>query len=171
MNLEKELLSANTKARITKIAAFVLEKPEHFSQLMQLFLRGPYRVTQRAALPLSCCVEQNPALVKPYLRQLLRVASQKDAPVPLKRNIVRLLQFIDLPDSVQGKAVSVCFGFLGNPAESIAVKVFSMTVISNIAQRQPPLARELVHILEDQLPYASAGFRSRARKIMARHKL
>jgi len=140
---------------------------------MALFLQGPYRLTQRAAKPLTYCAEQNPELVKPYLNQLLKIVSHQDVAVSIsiRRNIVRLLQFVDIPGNLQAKAISICFGLLTDPKETIAVKVFSMTVISNLARQHPPLAKELVSILENQLPYASAAYRSRAKRIMARHKL
>jgi hypothetical protein len=38
-----------------------------------------------------------------------------------------------------------------------------MTVLANIAKTNPDLKRELIMILEDILPYGSAGLISRAR--------
>jgi hypothetical protein len=84
----------------------------------------------------------------------------------VKRNTVRLLQFISLPKSLQGVTAQVCFDLLQNRKEAIAVRVFAMTVLSNIAKDQPALKSELKIIIEDNLPYGSAGFVSRGRKIL-----
>ena len=60
----------------------------------------------------------------------------------------------------------ICFSFLQNPKEPIAVRVFSMTVLAQIAKKQPGLKKELTLMIEDQLPYAGPAFRSRARKVL-----
>jgi hypothetical protein len=39
-------------------------------------------------------------------------------------------------------------------------------VLGNIAQKLPDLKKELQLVVEDQLPYASAGYKSRAKKII-----
>lgn len=161
----------SSKNQVNRVVRYVGNDRARFAQLMKLLIRGSYPVAQRAAWSLSYCAEQHPELVKPYLSVLLKIVSQKDAGIAIKRNITRLLQFVAIPVKFQGKTVQICLNFLMSRTETIAVKVFSMTVISNIAIGQPPLAKELISILEDQLPYASAGFRSRALKIIALHKL
>jgi hypothetical protein len=41
-----------------------------------------------------------------------------------------------------------------------------MTVLANLAKSEPDLGQELKIIIQDQLPYASAGFQARARAIL-----
>jgi hypothetical protein len=53
-----------------------------------------------------------------------------------------------------------------DPKEPIAVRVFSMSVLANITRHEPDLKKELRIIIEDQLPFASAGFRARAKKVL-----
>jgi hypothetical protein len=76
------------------------------------------------------------------------------------------MQFITIPKSLQGLAATVCFGLFQNPKEPIAIRVFSMTVLAGIAQDQPELKNELKIMIQDQLPYASAGFLARAKKVL-----
>lgn len=166
MNLVKEILRDHSKAQCTKIRNYVGRNPERFAGLVSVFLAGPYRVTQRAAWPLSYCVEDHPELVKPHLRKLLSNLGKPGLHDAVKRNTVRLLQYIDVPKSLQGMAVEKCTRYLADPGEAIAVRVFSMTVLANIAQQQPDLKAEIRILIEDQLPYATAAFRARARKVL-----
>jgi hypothetical protein len=53
-----------------------------------------------------------------------------------------------------------------NKKEPIAVKVFSMTVLANLSKSSPDIKKELRIAIEDQLPYGSAGFVSRAKKVL-----
>ena len=77
-----------------------------------------------------------------------------------------MFQFIDIPRAYQGDVAAVCFEFLMNPKEPIAVRVFSMTVLANLAKLLPDLQGELRIVIEDQLPYSSPGFMSRAKKVL-----
>ena len=62
--------------------------------------------------------------------------------------------------------INTCFKFLESPTEALAVKVFSMTVLSNFAKQYPEIVPEIKIVIEDQLPHQSAGFKSRAKKVL-----
>ncbi len=166
MDLKKTLLQEHSKAQTNKLVAYINNDPVKFKKLMELFFNDTYRVTQRAAWPMSICAEQNPALIEPYLKKM--IINLKEANMAVKRNTVRALQFIDIPARLQGIAVNQCFDLLNDPKEAIAVKVFAMTVVANICEKQPDLANELRIYIENQLPIGSAGFISRGKKILSR---
>jgi len=79
---------------------------------------------------------------------------------------MRLLQFVEIPKRLQALTLETCFQFFLDKKEPIAVRVFSMTVLSKLARKLPDLKNELVPLIEDQMPYASAGFISRGRKVL-----
>ena len=166
MNLKEAILKEHSKEQCNKIVAYVGGKTSRFSELVNLFLVGPYRVTQRAAWPLSCCIEKNPKLIEPHLKQVLNFAMRPGVHDAVKRNVVRLLQFVDIPRKLQGLTAKMCFQFFSDKKEPIAVRVFSMTVLSNLAKELPELKNELIPMIEDQMPYGSAGFISRGRKVL-----
>ena len=62
--------------------------------------------------------------------------------------------------------INTCFKFLESSTEALAVKVFSMTVLSNLAKQYPEIVPEIKIVIEDQLPHQSAGFKSRAKKVL-----
>ena len=166
MNIVDELLREHSRAMCDRVLKYVGKSPKRFEELVNIFLKGPYRVTQRSGWPLSYCVELHPELIKPHLKRIIKNLEHQGLHDSVKRNTVRLMQFIDIPRPLQGTAANVCFEFLTDPKEPIAVKVFSMTVLSHIARRQPELKKELRIIIEDQLPFSSAGFKVRAREIL-----
>jgi hypothetical protein len=170
MNLLKEITYKHSKVQMLKIVQYVGADPIKFNELVQVFLIGPYRVTQRAAWPLSNCVELHPSLVKPHLKKLINFLANADVHDAVKRNILRLLQFIYIPKSLQGKTADLCFQFLGNTKEPIAIRVFAMTVLANLAKENPELKNEIIPLIEDQMPFGSAGFRSRGKKVLKQLK-
>lgn len=165
MDIRKLLEKGQSKALTDKIVAFVGADPERFNTLMTTFLEGPYRVTQRAAWPLSYCVKNHPFLVGPHYPSVLKILARPGIHDAVKRNIVRLLQFVEIPKRYQGQVIEACFKLMG-PKEPTAVRAFSMTVLANLASEHPDLKKELKIIIEDQLPYSSAGYLSRAKKVL-----
>lgn len=166
MDLRTQILQAYTKANILKVVDYVGVNKERFKALVNVFIEGPYRVSQRAAWSLSYCVENDPTLIKPHLSKVLQVIKQPGTPNAVQRNVLRLLQFIDPPKKYHGDIIDLCFVYLSDPKEPVAVKVFAMTVLHQLIHNIPELQRELRIILEDQLPYAKPAFRSRAAKVL-----
>ena len=166
MKLINLLSKEHSRANTDKIVLYIDSNPNKFNELVDAFLKGPYRITQRAAWPLSICVQQHPELMKPHLNKVLQFIAKSDIHDAVKRNTVRLLQFIKIPRSLQGKVVTLCFNFLSNPSEPIAIRVFSMTVLANLTKENPELKNELIPIIEDYLPFSSAGFRSRGMRVL-----
>ena len=164
MRLLEMLQKPGSKTQVNKILKYIGDDKGRFAQLIQYYLNGPYRITQRAALPLSYCAINHPKLIKPNLKRIIQFAALPEATDSIKRNTMRLLQFIDVPKALEGSVTDMAFRFLSNPAEAIAIRVFSMTVLTNMAIKFPELKNELILMLEQELPYASAGFRSRATK-------
>src|SRR3954452_12268504 len=123
MNLRDEILAEHSKRQTAKIVEWVRNDPVRFGELMTLFLGDSYRVTQRAGWPLSNCVQQHPELITPYFVQLLKQLERDDVHIAVKRNVVRLLQFVEVPKRFQGCVFDACYRLLDDPHEPVAVRV------------------------------------------------
>ncbi len=166
MNLVQVIEKEHSKAQRDIIVAYIGQDAARFDRLVEGFLEGPYRITQRAAWPLSHCAEKYPELIKPHLKRIIKNLKKDGIPDAVKRNTVRLLQFVTIPKSLQDITAAICFSLFQNPKEPIAIRVFSMTVLARIAWKQPDLKNELRMRIEKQLPFASGGFLSRARMVL-----
>lgn len=172
MNLRTEILKENSKANSIRITSWIGDDRKKFDQLVQLFLNDEYRVVQRAAGMISRIAEQHPNLLQPYLTQLIKKANETNIPVAVKRNVVRLMQFIDIPTDVQGDTMELCFKLLSDPAETVAVHCFSMSVLFNLSKIYPDIKPELKIVIEEHMQHpVTAGFLSRAKKVLAKIRL
>jgi hypothetical protein len=158
-----------SKQQRDKIVRHVGTSQSRFDELMKVFIKGPYRITQRAALPLSYCVVRQPKLLNTHFNSIVKYLETPDLPDTLKRNLLRTLQFVKIPNRYQGRIANCCFGFLDGK-QPIAVKVFAMTLLADLAQENEELKNEIIPLLEEQIPYGSAGFVSRAKRILKRLK-
>ena len=170
MNLVELLKKDQSVTQRDKMVRYIGSDSERFSELVKIFLKGPYRITQRASWPLTVCAERHPSLVQPHLKKLIVNLKQPGLHDAVKRNTVRLMQFIDIPKGLQGMAADVCYELFTDRRQAIAVRVFAMTVLANIAEHIPELRNELIIRIEDELPYGSSGFVSRGRKLLRKLK-
>ena len=166
MDIHQLLLKEHSKRQTDRIVGYIGSDKDRFALLIDLFFRGDYRLTQRAAWPLSYCVRAHPALIKPYFKQLLDNLKRKDIPVAVTRNTVRLLQDVDIPKKFHGQVMNVCFDFVQSPDTPIAVKAFSLTILSHLAADYPEIRSELKLLIEDQWEHATPAFRSRAKRVL-----
>lgn len=166
MNLREEILKEHSKKQADKIVKWVGTNQRRFDDLVELFLKGEYRVTQRAGWPMSTIVIQHPQLISKHLKKLLKNLDHENLHNAVIRNTFRLMQFISIPEALHGLAADVSFRYFTDKKQPVAIHVFSMTVLGNLCKNYPELKNELIPEIEGQLPYASAGFRSRAKKVL-----
>lgn len=133
---------------------------------MELFLKGEYRVTQRSAWIVMHCAEMHPDLIVPYLNKMIERMLEPGVHVAVKRNVVRILQNIEVPKQLLGKVATVCFDFLASPGETVAVRCFSMTVLAKIAKQEPDLTNEIRLMIEQQMPWGTPGINARGKRIL-----
>lgn len=165
MDIRKELTKGQSKACTDRIVNYIGKDQIRFNTLITIFLEGPYRITQRAAWPLSDCVRNQASLINRHYQSILKMLVKPGIHDAVKRNIMRLLQFVDIPRKHQGKVIEHCFRLM-DPKEAIAIRVFSMTVLANLTKEHPDLKKELRLVIEDQLPFGSAAYLSRSKKIL-----
>ena len=166
MNLREEILAEHSKAQRKKIVKWIGESQERFDELFHLFLEDEYRVVQRAAWPLSYSVIAHPVLVKKHFGKLVKNLHKPGIHDSVKRNTVRLLQFVQIPAKFHGEIMDLCFQYINAPTEPVAVKAFALTVLENLAKFYPDIRQEIKLVIEEKWEVESAAFRVRAKKIL-----
>lgn len=147
MDIEAHLLLENSRKNWNEVMDFVGTDEARFAQLAHLFFTGSVQIVQRASQPFGSIAEKHPHLVKPYLAQL--VEHLKIDPIDaVKRNTMRIFQFIDIPDELDGDLFEIGMRYLASMDEAIAIKAFAMTVLRKICQKYPELTPELMFQIE-----------------------
>lgn len=168
MILREAILQEHSKAQAARITEWVGHDPKRLDELVTLFLTDEYRVVQRAARIVSLVAEKQQQLVIVYLPDMLARCEDSGIPVAVKRNVVRMLQHIEIPENVHGITMNLCFQLLSDPKETVAVRCFSMSVLARLALHYPELKQELNCVISDALQYeqVTAAFKGRAKKVL-----
>lgn len=165
MDLRSAILEEHSKAQCDKIVRYIGNNKERFDELMKLFFKGEYRISQRAAWPVSYCVQKHPLLVEPYYKQLLDNLEKPGLHDSVVRNTVRLLQYVKIPKKYHGRVMTICFDFIQSNETAVGIKAFSLTVLQNLSKEYPDILHELKTIVEERWEHETIAFRTRAKKI------
>ncbi|MET0393986.1 MAG: hypothetical protein ABW019_12630 [Chitinophagaceae bacterium] len=166
MDLRATLLAEHSRAQTDTIVKWIGRSQQRFDELFGLFISEDYRITQRAAWPLSYAVKNHPGLINRHLGKLIKNLQKEGTPAAVRRNTVRILQDIPVPRRYHGDMMNTCFAFIASPEEPVAVKAFSLTILGNLVPLYPDIKNELKLVIEERWEHESAAFHSRARKIL-----
>ncbi len=168
-DIRRILLEGPSKRNIGAVVGYVGTDPQRFAGLVSLYEaedRSDKVMAMRAAWAISLCVEHHPKLAGPHIRKFVGQLGRKDIHGGAKRNMVRLLQFVDVPRRLRAEVYSTCLELVADIAEPVAVRAFSITVAAKIAKDHPELMGELRSVVEMFADDPSPAFRSRARQII-----
>ncbi|MBI3140075.1 MAG: hypothetical protein HYZ15_15980 [Sphingobacteriales bacterium] len=167
MSLRDTILKEHSKANCLKIVGWIGSDQKKFNELFRLFLSDENSsVIQRASWPLSYAVEAHPAFIRPHFSKLLKNLKKPGLHDAAKRNTLRMLQDLDIPERFRGDLMNTCFEYIESVSEKPAIKAFSLTILYNLSLQYQDIRPELKTIIEDRWEYETAAFRSRARKIL-----
>ena len=166
MNLQAAILAEHSKEHALEIAHYACASKKHFKELMQCFMSNDYRLAQRAAWSVSWAAKQQPAMVMPYIKDLVAVLTKPGVHDAVVRNSVRVLESIPIPEAFHGEVMNACFNFIESPTTPIAIKAFSLTTLFNLSKVYPEIKPELKLIIEERWDQEGPAFKSRGRKIL-----
>lgn len=164
-NLKSALQEPTSPAWESDLCHLVCENEHRFLELIEVFYGNDSRLLQKSTLIILACNKVKPEWVDDQVPRMVN-SLNKNIPTPLKRNILRILQYKTIPETLWGHAADQCFNYLESSKEPVAIKAFSMTVLYNLTKKLPDLARELRLLIEEQYNLGSAGFKARGRHVL-----
>jgi len=148
MDILAELSAGHSRAITTRIVNYIGSDKVRFAVLMKIFTGDDLRLQQRSAWAMSDIVVKHPQLIKPFLKNIIPRLRQSGHPA-IARNILRILQFIDLPEKYESVVFDDCLRFIKSESTPVAIRAFAVTVAGHICNKYPELQRELRPVLRE----------------------
>jgi hypothetical protein len=165
----RELLTKKaSRVNSYQVVEMVGEDYELYKELIGLILENVSPISEKAAWAMNHCFENEVGFFEDYFSEMTQVFAETNYSDSIKRNIVRVFQFIDIPEQFQASIINSCFALVTNKKSAIAVKAFSLGVLEKMVKLYPELKNELVVVIEDLLPKASSGLKNRGQHILRR---
>jgi hypothetical protein len=125
MDLRNKILQEHNKNSCLKIVNWIGNDLLRFNELFDLFLHGEYRIAQRSAWPLGYCAIAHPEFLKNNFKQLIDNLKKPGIHNSIKRNTVRMLQEVEIPERYEGRIMEICFNYVqSRTEEAVAIKAF-----------------------------------------------
>ena len=125
------------------------------------------RPAQRGAWVITHCAEVKPDVVKPFLKELLENLKKPELHDAIKRNTMKAMTMLPIPDDLAGLAFDLGLRFLSDEGEAVATRLYSMAVLHKLCEREPALANEVILTIEAHLPRnKKPTFQSRAKHVL-----
>lgn len=159
MNVEKEIFKENNKLYWKELSQRII-KTNKISEIVILFLSNNHKISQRASYYFMTIVDIDCQLFMPYIDTIIQKLNHKLSDTQ-KRNIMRWLQFIEIPEKYESKILNCAISSLEHLEESIALRAYSMRVSYKIAIKYPELKNELITLMKHNVENnASAGIKN-----------
>lgn len=147
MDIEKQLSTETSRRNWDKVIAYIGQDEESFAELIRIFFTGESKTIIGSSQVVGSISEKQPHLILPYLAEL--VDYLKSNPVDaVKRNSMRIFQFVDIPEEIEGELFDIALTYLKSIETAVAIKAFSMTALRKICEKYPELSQEVIFQIE-----------------------
>ncbi|MCK9618068.1 MAG: hypothetical protein M0R21_09575 [Lentimicrobiaceae bacterium] len=164
-----EVLQLGSERAVADMVVDKVERDsEKFAAVLALCFSEKYPISMRAARVVQLCCSKYPKLLVPHYENVILLLAQTKVS-GVKRNFLKIFdeysELKNIPNP--GVLLNLCFDWLNNPSEDIAIRVFAMGVLYKFAKSEPDLTNELSLVIQNQLEYeTSPGFINKAGKIL-----
>lgn len=164
MNIRQALLERHGRETMQRIVRYVGNDPARFADLLYCALGQDRRLTECAVWPLGELLIVHPSHLRKNWSKILKLLTGQGHHPAVYRNMLRALQFADIPEKYTGKVLDCCFAFIGNEQAPVAVRANAITVAAKLCAPYPELTRELKLLLDELARYPlQAALRVRIR--------
>lgn len=171
MTLEDLLKLEQSRKIVDQVINIACSNPESFEALWSLFAKIKEPSSRRALWAIDIMTEHQLYLKERHLSFLIEKLPffKHDG---YKRHSLRMIERNNIPERLKGQLMDTCFKFLESSTEPVAVKMFSLKILSKIAEEEPLICRELIDIIEIQMEEATPGLKNIGMKVIKKlHKL
>jgi hypothetical protein len=164
MDLKPHLRGRNLKWNWDSITKHCVENPSSIEDVLAYCTDEETIIQQNAGAVLGKIIDLDKKILIQYEQRILDLLGT-DPHDAVKRAAMRVFQFIEIDEEVEGQLFDTAMTYVNNPEEAIAVRAFGMTAARRVCEKYPELANELlppIEVMVDQK--LSSGIVNRGEK-------
>ena len=163
IDLEVKLKDCNSREKSHRLKSeFLIEKTSLDELYLLLKFRDP-EFNHRASWVFNHIIEEKPILLEPYIDDLITWLPNSVSST--QRDTLRSVTKYGVPTKNEGVWIDICFNFILDPDQAVAVKVHAMEIAFKLTKKHPDLKNELLDVIDQFYEVSSYAFQARARKI------
>lgn len=146
---------------VKALAAYCAESDADFNDLFLLSADAGRHTAAYASWTAMHAAELRRNKLNSFQLDILLNALEKTAYSSVRRNLMRILQLVSIPEQEVWRIADIALACFENRKEDIAVRAFAISVLENCLHTAPEMGREVLFVLERELPFAGAAVRVR----------
>ena len=164
MNSLSDLIMAeHSRHQADFIVDIVLSQPSYLDELLHIVFQNREPISRRASWPLRIISERDINILESHVPVIIKRLPEIDN-VAIQRAFLAILVNVKIPKENYGELLQFTCEILLNPGSPVASLIYSTDIFYKISINEPELLNELKLMLEQLLPYGSAGVKSKCRK-------
>ncbi|MDT8309429.1 MAG: hypothetical protein RQ866_07840, partial [Bacteroidales bacterium] len=118
--IKKLIGTDHSRSYTDYLVGIIMKRNELFDDVWQIFAAREEDFSRKAAWVLMHAVTQKPGLITPYLDELVEILPKliHDGE---KRNAIKIVSLVEIPERLYGMLVEICFRWLNNTHEATAI--------------------------------------------------
>ncbi|HEY1048013.1 MAG TPA: hypothetical protein VGF79_16355 [Bacteroidia bacterium] len=170
-----EIETIRNVKRVKELAHNCSTDSDLLNELLSLILKSDDRSAIVASWIVSHAAEYTPEIIDSKISAQILNRLKITQKGTIKRNLIRIFQYVILKGKQSFELLDVAFGFFENPKEEIAVRAFSLTCLEKHLDQFPEIIPEIEFIIEREYESLTPAFIARVRnfnkKIIKLNKL
>ena len=145
----EDILTDSGRATADVAVDVISQKPELFQEAYDLCMAQEGKMAMRAARVVWLVAEQIPELFQPYFEDMVhKLGGLNHSSV--RRCMLKILTVYDFSDKeeMHGLIIEACFKYMNDPAEEVAIRGYSISVLERMQKMYPELTGELISALQ-----------------------
>lgn len=158
--IKEKLQTEHSKKNTVSIAQKIKEGTYKLADVFEIIADNEPLFSQRAAWIISTLYDQNRELLASFYHELISLIDGKYHDAVLRASF-RALSSMEIKENEQGLIFDKSMSLLQSKRTAIAIKIWIIDVLMNIAKPHTELQNEIKQALELQLPSASSGLKGK----------
>ena len=161
------LLIDTSRSVADQVCNVAIQRPEVIRELLELALEQKGVMALRTSNVLALIADSKPELLAPYLESIIKAFPELEHH-SVKRAFTRIVSRYPLieDEDLLSILTNHCFDWLNDADETIAIRVYSMEILSKVCSIYPDIIPELKQTIELHYDDGSAGFKAHSIKVL-----
>lgn len=162
-SLSELIMAEYSRTHADFIADIVIKKPLLLGELIDIVFQNSEPLSRRASWPLRIISDRDTHILEPFVPKIIQKLPEVTC-VSITRSLLALLVNTSIPEEQHGELLQFTFEILIDKGSPVASLIYSTDIFYKLSVKEPDLLNELKLMLEDLIPYGSAGVKSKCRK-------
>ncbi len=166
MYITQVLATGRSKAIVAEVLDYIGSDPDKLSELMSLVLGVDETLAINSSWVLYHALDVETLDFAPYVTDSIAPMMHPAHPM-IERGLLKMFWTVDRwPEERYSEIIDHMMSTIMDTKSMIAAQALSMEALWKHLQPYPELLDELMIVVEEGIPYGSAGYKAKARKIL-----